>query len=94
MVVDKDGQVLDTLSIDLAVCGTAGQTDVQVRVNGVAKATLTITNAEADGIFKVSTTPINLALAKGDVVDINVSAAPTGGTGLSATARLRPVTVE
>jgi hypothetical protein len=92
MVVDQDC-VLDTLACKLAVCGTLGATTVQLRVNGTAKCTVTIDNADADGTYEISAAA-GFAVEAGDLVDINVSAAPTGGTGLSATGRLRPVTVE
>lgn len=90
-VVQRDS-TLRGLAISLAVCGTAGSTTVQVRVNGVSQGDLTIANTDADPTYKVLSLDLNVNV--GDVIDINVSAAPTGGTGLSATARIRPVIAE
>lgn len=91
MVMEKAG-VIRNLSGYLAVCGTAGATTVQVRVNGTSKGTFTIDNADPDGTKK--SVDMNIDVAVGDVVDLNVSAAPTGGTGLTVSARIRPCKAE
>ena len=78
---------------NLAVCGSAGNTVVQFRVGGVVKATLTIDNTDPDPTTKDSGV-LNIAIPANSVCDINVSAAPTGGTGLSVSATLSPIDVE
>jgi hypothetical protein len=84
--------MLSNVYMKAAVCGTAGTTSIKVNVNGVQKATLSIGNAEADGTAKGLA--IGLKLEAGDLVELEVSAVGTGATGLSATVRLKPVTVE
>jgi hypothetical protein len=74
------------------VAGTAGTTTVAVLVNNVSKATLSIDNAEADGTAKGLA--IGLKVEAGDKVELSVTAVGTAATGLSATVRLKPVTVE
>jgi hypothetical protein len=74
------------------VAGTVGATTVAVLVNGVSKATLSVDNAETDGTAKGLA--IGLNLEAGDKVELSVTAVGTGATGLSATVRLKPVTVE
>jgi hypothetical protein len=78
----------------LAVCGTVGDTTVIVRRNGVAVpgATLTTNNADADGTKKA--VALDVDVAEGDLIELVVTVAPTGGTGLTATASFTPVTVE
>lgn len=84
-VVDKATRLLN-LSVSVAVCGTAGDTDIDVEVNGTVVATLTVDNADADGIKK-TTGDINVAVPAAALVEIIVSAAPTSGTGLVASIR-------
>lgn len=74
------------------VAGTALDSTVAVLVNNVSVATLTIANTEADGTSKGLA--IGLDLEPGDKVELSVTAVATGATGLSATVRLKPVTVE
>ncbi len=73
-------------------CGTAGTNTVAVLVNTVSVATLSIGNAEADGTYKGLA--IDLDLEAGDLVELQVTAVGTGVANLSATVRLKPVTVE
>lgn len=91
-IVVQRASTLRSLSASLAVCGTAGSTTLQVRVNGTSKGSLSWANTDPDPSYKTLSLDINVAA--GDVVDLNVSAAPTGGTGLTATARVRPVIAE
>jgi hypothetical protein len=93
MVVDTATK-LKALAIAVGTTGTADSTTVQVHVNGVSKGELSVANTEADGTYK--TLALDLALAIGDLVELVVSAAPTGGADLTATARMAPedVTVE
>lgn len=91
-VVDKPSKLIG-LRTSVGVCGTADSTTVQVLVNSVSKGELTTANDDADGTKKsLVITP--LALAAGDLVQLNVSAAPTAGEDLVATVRMQPVTVE
>lgn len=83
---------LSTLYVKAGTAGTAGASTVAVLVNGVSKGTLTIDNAEADGTAKGLS--LNLPIEAGDEVSISVTAVATGAANLSATARLKPVTVE
>lgn len=83
---------LSTLYIKAGTAGTAGASTVAVLVNGVSKGSLTIDNAEADGTSKGLA--IDLAIEAGDEVAISVTAVATGVANLSATVRLKPVTVE
>lgn len=83
---------LRELKIAVGTTGTAGSTTVAVLVNGVSKGTLTVANTEADGT--VTSTDLDVALAEDDVVTLSVTAAPTGGAALTATAHMGGVTVE
>lgn len=77
-----------------AVCGTAGATTIQVLVNGVLAtgATITIDNADVDAALVQLNLDVAVpALAR---IDLNISAAPTGGTGLSVQADFNAITVE
>ena len=86
MVVEKAG-VLTDFRIKIATCGGAGTTTVKVYVNAVEKGSLSIANDEADGTGKE--VALTTVLVENDVVTIGVTAAATGGLGLSATARIR-----
>ena len=92
MVTDKN-TVLDSLRTSVAVCGTATTTTVQIHVNGVSKGELSTAHDDTDGIKKSLVISPAIDIVAGDLIELVVSAAPTGGTGLSATARFRPVTV-
>jgi hypothetical protein len=91
MIADKAG-TLTSFRIAAATTGTANDTDVQVQVNGVNQQELTIDNTEADGTKKSAT--LAVAIAEGDLIELVVTAAPTGGAGLTASASVLPVTVE
>lgn len=86
---------LKELQIAVGGSGTTTNTVVQVRVNGTSKGTATVVAAATGAglLNKVAISPA-IDLADGDVVDLNVSTAPTGGTALTAVARIRSVTVE
>lgn len=85
---------LTNFRTSVAVCGTADSTVVEVQVNGVeiTAATTTIANDDADGVK--SSVDLNVTLAAGDLVEIVVSAAPTAGSGLTASLEFKTVTVE
>lgn len=94
---------LRELVVRLDICGSAGATTVQVRVNGslVANGALTIDNAAADPTQSKITLGAGgpnggagVDVKDGDIVDINVSVAPTAGSGLSATIYGGPVGIE
>jgi len=91
VVVDKPTR-LDSLRTAIGTTGTADSTTVQVHKNGVSQGELTTANTEADGTEKSATLAVDLVA--GDLVELVVSAAPTGGAALAATARMRPVVVE
>lgn len=92
IIVDEE-TTLKSFRTVLGTTGSAGQTDVELKVNGSTVATLSTTNAEADGMSKAAT-GLPLDLEAGDLVEIEVTAAPTAGANLTATARLGAVTVE
>jgi len=83
---------LRELKIAVGTTGTADSTTVAVLVNGVSKGSLTIANTEADGTVK--SLDLDVALVENDVVTLSVTAAPTAGAALSATAHMAGVTVE
>ena len=92
MVADGASQ-LKSLSIAAGTTGSAGSTTVQAHVNGVSKGELTIANTEDDAVAKtLALTGVDLVA--GDLVELVVSAAPTAGADLTATARLSNVVVE
>lgn len=90
MVADAP-MTMKQLSVKAIVAGTASATTVKVQKNGadVAGATLTIDNADADGILK--TLPLAVDVAAGDLITLVVSAAATGATGLGASLLLGKV---
>jgi hypothetical protein len=91
IVLDKPHK-LTNLRTAVAVCGTANSTTVQVHKNGVSQGELTTANDDADGTK--SSLDLDVDCVAGDLIQLVVSAAPTGGTGLTATAKLEPVDVE
>ena len=76
--------VLRTFAIAIADAGSAGQTDVRVRKNGteVANSPVSIDNAAANDSTALAN--VDEDLVPGDLLEIEVTAAPTGGTGLTA----------
>lgn len=72
---------LQHIMMGLATTGTANDTDVQVKKDGVQiGSTGTIDNTEADGTTK--SVAIAADIEEGAVVTVEVTAAPTGGAGL------------
>jgi len=92
MVVDAPCK-LGRLRTSIGTTGTADSTTVQVHINGVSKGELTTANTEADGTKK-STTALGTELAAGDLLELVVSAAPTGGVDLIASVKLQSVSIE
>lgn len=88
MIAPKAG-MLRKLTVNAAVAGSAGTTVVQVQKNGVLMAggTVTVDNADPDNVAK-SSADLAVAFAAGDLIQLVVTTAPTGGTGLTATALL------
>lgn len=84
--------MLANIYVKAGTCGTAGQSDFDVNVNGVQVAQISIGNAEADGTAKGLA--INVELEAGDLVELELTAAATNAADLAATVRLKPVTVE
>lgn len=91
-VADATG-TLKRFRITAGTTGTADDTDVQVHLNGASQGELTIDNTDADGIKKVSS-DLDVGIVAGDLIELVVSAAPTSGADLSATAFIYPVVVE
>jgi len=88
---------LRELSARVDVCGSAGSTVVEVRVNTVVVGSLTFANTDPDPSQKkvtLGTGNAGVDVKDGDIVDINVSTAPTGGTGLAVAVRSSPVGIE
>lgn len=95
--VMKRAAKLVGLRVAVGTTGTADTTTVQVHKNGsaVSGLELSVANTEADGTKKAVALSTPVALVAGDLVELVVSAAPTGGAGLSATAEITPdITVE
>lgn len=91
-IIDKPTR-LHSFRLNVAVAGTAGQTDVDLVVNGDVIATLTVDNADADGTSVESeAAALPLDLAEGDLVQLEVSAAATDATGVTASCRISGVT--
>jgi len=85
------------LRTSIDVCGTADSTTVQVHLNGsaVTGAEATTAHDDADGTKQDVELSSAVALAEGDYVELVVSAAPTAGSNLAATAVIKPdITVE
>jgi hypothetical protein len=96
MLVKRAGK-LTGLRTSVGTTGTADSTTVQVHKNGVAVtgAEATTANTEADGTKKAVALTTPVALAAGDLVELVVSAAPTAGAALDATAEIEPdITIE
>lgn len=91
MLVKRAGK-LTGLRTSVGTTGTAGSTTVQVHKNGsaVTGAEATTANTEADGTKKAVALSTAVALAAGDLVELVVSAAPTAGAALDATAEILP----
>jgi hypothetical protein len=93
---------LRELAVRLDVCGSSGNTVVQVRVNTTVITSITIDNAAVDPTqtkiaipnVALGTNSLGYDVKDGDIVDLNVSAAPVGGTGLTATLRSSPIDIE
>ena len=78
---------IESLTIRAGVAGTAGATTVVVNKNGAPVGnSATIDNADADGTSL--TVAIGEDVEEGDVVDIEVTVAPTAGSALSARVRV------
>ena len=83
---------LNGLRTSVGTTGTAGDTTVQVHVNGTAVtgAEATTANTEADGTKKAVALSTAVDLVAGDLVELVVSAAPTAGADLAASADIGP----
>ena len=96
-VAQFDG-VIGDIGVRVGVCGTAGSTTVVVNKNGtpLATAPAAIANTDPDptSVSKDLSGDAAAAFVKGDVIDIEVTAAGTGATDLDATLHLRPASIE
>lgn len=79
------------LKIRVGTTGTATTTTVQVLKNGVSQGALSIANTEADGTLK--SLVLDVDCVADDYIEINVSAAPTGGANLIASVKMAAVDV-
>lgn len=95
MLVQSAQDYLLRLDLRVAVCGTAGDTVIQVQRNGtlIPNATLTIANTATDPTLS-ETAEIAVSLAENDRITLAVTTAPTGGTGLTATAQFYALDIE
>lgn len=92
MLVDDDESKLTGLRVSVGTTGTAGATTTQVHLNGVSQGEITVDNTDADGTK--DSLALDVTLAAGDLIELVVSAAPTGGADLIASVRTNSVTVE
>lgn len=93
-IVDVAGDYVASLRTEIGTTGVANDTDVELQVNGtLVGGQATTDNTEADGIKKAVTVALP-GLAVGDVVDLVVSAAPTSGADLKASARITSLSIE
>lgn len=96
-VVQFDG-VIGDLGLTVDDTGSAGSTQVVVNKNGTVLATtpVAVDNTDADGIS--SSTDLSgdpaAAFVKGDIIDIEVTVAPTAGVDLDVNLSLRPASIE
>jgi len=88
-----DGEAkLVSLRVKVGTTGTAGATTIQILLNGASQGELTVDNTDTDGTEK--SLALDVDITAGDVLQLNVSAAPTGGANMIASARLQPVAIE
>lgn len=85
---------LTGFAMKLGTTGTAGQTDVDVEVDGAVVASLSVSNAEADGTYKALDLSTPIDIPAGSTVELVVSAVPTAGANLEASAVLSPVALQ
>lgn len=83
---------IGTLYVNVATTGTAGQTDVDVLLNGVSQGQIVIDNTESDS-FKAGLA-INIDVAAGDLVELDFTDVATNAANVAATVRMKPITVE
>lgn len=86
---------LTGLRIRVGTTGTAGSTTVQARLNGVGQGSgVTVANTDADGTSVAEVFDPPVELVAGDLVEIEVTAAPTAGADLTASAQIQNVITE
>ena len=92
MVTDVPTRIA-TLQVHVGDTGDAGDTVVSIRVDGtLLTPTVTVDNAEDDDTAKG--VAVDTKVDAGSLVEIDITAAPTAGALVTATLRLKPVTVE
>lgn len=92
-VTDKAIKLL-ALSLKMGTTGTAGTATVAVKVDTVSVATASVANTETDGTVGGGTLAAPVSIAAGALVELEVTAIPTGGANLVTTARLGGVSTE
>lgn len=83
---------LKSFSAAAATTGSAGSTIVELNHNGVTVASITIDNTDADGT--VTHVALDVDVAVGDTLEIEVDTAPTSGAGLNTTATMSAVALQ
>lgn len=94
-VVDRTGRYDVVLEMDVGTTGTADDTVVEAQANGtlIPDVTGTIDNTDADGT-SVRAEAQNVLLTRGDVVQLEVTAAPTAGANGTYSLYLKPARAE
>ena len=79
--------LLRGIRAEVGTTGTATATTLQAHVNGAAVtgAEVTIDNTDSDGTSAQAAPDAETIVNPGDVIELAVSAAPTGGADLAAT---------
>ena len=93
MVMDVASRI-GTLFVNVGTTGTAGQTDVEVRVDGaiVADSKVSVLNTDADGT--ALGVEVNEDVEVGALVEIDFTAVASNNANVTATLRVKPITVE
>lgn len=96
-VAQYDG-VIGDIGLTVGTTGTAASTSVVVNKNGtpLATAPADVDNTDADGttVSADLSGDAEAAFVAGDVISIEVDAAPTGGADLDVTLHLRPMSIQ
>jgi len=92
-IADRAGFV-SKFALALGTTGSAaGPTVITLSVAGTVVATLSIAQTEANGTRKVATFD-EVAVAEGDVVEIEATGVSTGAANLDASTTISPVSIE
>lgn len=89
----RDG-VLQSFRAQAGTTGTANSTDLELRVNGAAVASLSIDNTDADDTIAEGTTSSPVQVIEGDVITIEATAVATGAADLDTDTVVQAAVVE